>query len=81
MERARVGFRGHLDDDGSFLIVVPPAANFAAPRLLHLASKQHRQIVVGREPGQYLGHPTTMLLEDHETMIAAYPKGHGVGPS
>jgi hypothetical protein len=38
-----------------------------------------RQTVVDREPGQYLGHPTTVLLEDGRTMIAVYPKGHGRG--
>ena len=38
-----------------------------------------RFVVVDREPGQYLGHPTTMLLEDRRTMIAVYPKGHGAG--
>jgi hypothetical protein len=36
-------------------------------------------VVVDREPGQYLGHPTTVLLEDGRTMIAVYPKGHGRG--
>ncbi|MHC4996770.1 MAG: hypothetical protein ACYTGQ_17155, partial [Planctomycetota bacterium] len=38
-----------------------------------------RQVVVDREPGQYLGHPTTQLLEDGKTVIAVYPKGHGRG--
>jgi hypothetical protein len=28
---------------------------------------------------QYLGHPTTVLLEDQKTIIAVYPKGHGSG--
>ena len=37
------------------------------------------QIIVDREKGQYLGHPTTVLLEDGRTMIAVYPKGHGKG--
>ena len=32
-----------------------------------------------REAGQYLGHVTTVLLEDGRTMIAVYPKGHGKG--
>ena len=35
--------------------------------------------MVDREPGQYLGHPTTVLLEDGRTIIAVYPKGHGRG--
>ncbi len=47
--------------------------------LIDLASETHRQVVVDREPGQYLGHPTTVLLEDNKTMIAVYPKGHGRG--
>ena len=38
-----------------------------------------QQVVVDREDGQYLGHPTTVLLEDDRTMIAVYPKGHGKG--
>ena len=35
--------------------------------------------MVDREPGQYLGHVTTVLLDDKKTMIAVYPKGHGRG--
>jgi hypothetical protein len=38
-----------------------------------------RQVVVDREAGQYLGHPTTVLLEDGRTMLIVYPKGHGRG--
>lgn len=38
-----------------------------------------RQVVVDREPGQYLGHPTTALLEDGKTILTVYPKGHGKG--
>ena len=47
--------------------------------LIDLAGESHRQIIVDREPGQYLGHPTTVLLEDNKTIIAVYPKGHGRG--
>ena len=47
--------------------------------LLDLAGQKERQVVVDREPGQYLGHPTTVLLEDGKTMIIVYPKGHGRG--
>jgi hypothetical protein len=43
------------------------------------AGQQHRQVIVDREEGQYLGHPTTALLEDGKTMIVVYPKGHGGG--
>ena len=39
-----------------------------------------RQVVVDREPGQYLGHPTTVLLPDGHTLYAVYPQGHGRGP-
>jgi hypothetical protein len=46
---------------------------------IDLADHTHRQVVVDREPGQYLGHPTTVLLEDGRTMVAVYPKGHGRG--
>ncbi len=38
-----------------------------------------RQVEVNREPGQYLGHVTTVLLEDGKSIYAVYPKGHGRG--
>ena len=44
-----------------------------------LADETHRQVVVDREPGQYLGHPSTLLLPDNRTILIAYPKGHGRG--
>ncbi len=47
--------------------------------LIDLADETHRQIIVDREAGQYLGHPTTVLLEDNKTMLCVYPKGHGRG--
>lgn len=46
---------------------------------IDLASQQHRQVIVDKQDGQYLGHPTTVLLEDGQTLIAVYPKGHGKG--
>jgi len=46
---------------------------------IDLAAEKHRQVLVDREAGQYLGHVTTVLLEDNRTMIAVYPKGHGRG--
>lgn len=46
---------------------------------LDLATETARQTVVDREAGQYLGHPTTVLLEDNRTIITVYPKGHGKG--
>ena len=47
--------------------------------LVDLASDAKRQILVDREDGQYLGHPTTVLLEDGHTVLCVYPKGHGKG--
>lgn len=47
--------------------------------VIDLAGDKHRQVLVDREPGQYLGHPTTVLLEDNRTMLCVYPKGHGRG--
>jgi hypothetical protein len=47
--------------------------------IIDLAHETHRQFIVDKEPGQYLGHPTTVLLEDNKTMIIVYPKGHGRG--
>ncbi len=46
---------------------------------LDLADQTQRQVLIDREPGQYLGHPTTVLLEDGKTMLCVYPKGHGRG--
>ena len=48
--------------------------------LIDLDDESGIQVVVDREKGQYLGHPTTVLLEDNKTMICVYPKGHGRGP-
>ena len=48
--------------------------------LIDLSEETDRQTVVDREPGQYLGHPTTALLEDGQTILTVYPKGHGRGP-
>lgn len=55
-----------------------PPRGYSVP-LIDLADEKQRQTVVDREAGQYLGHPTTVLLEDDKTMIAVYPKGHGRG--
>jgi photosystem II stability/assembly factor-like uncharacterized protein len=47
--------------------------------VLDLALDTARQAVVDREPGQYLGHPNTVLLADGKTILCVYPKGHGRG--
>lgn len=47
--------------------------------MIDLAGETDRQVVVDRKEGQYLGHPTTVLLEDQRTMLCVYPQGHGRG--
>lgn len=49
------------------------------PTVLDFAADAARQVVVDREKGQYLGHVSTVLLEDGRTILAVYPKGHGKG--
>ena len=58
---------------------VKPAPAFSLP-VIDLNDHKERQVVVDREKGQYLGHPTTLLLEDGKTILCVYPKGHGRGP-
>ncbi|HYF37857.1 MAG TPA: sialidase family protein [Prosthecobacter sp.] len=47
--------------------------------IVDISGEKERQVIVDREPGQYLGHPTTLLLEDNKTILTVYPKGHGRG--
>jgi hypothetical protein len=55
-----------------------PNPYFKIP-LIDLDKDTFRQVIVDREEGQYLGHPTTVLLEDGKTILTVYPKGHGKG--
>jgi len=55
-----------------------PEPYFNIP-LIDLDGEKYRQVVVDREEGQYLGHPSTVLLEDNKTILTVYPKGHGRG--
>jgi len=55
-----------------------PPRGYSIPTI-DLSRETQRQVIVDREPGQYLGHPTTVLLEDNRTMLVVYPKGHGRG--
>lgn len=48
-------------------------------KVVDLSGDVHRHVTVDRERGQYLGHPTTVLLEDGSTILSVYPKGHGRG--
>ncbi len=56
-----------------------PQKGYSIP-LVDLSGQTDRQTIVDREAGQYLGHPTTVLLDDQQTIIAVYPQGHGRGP-
>lgn len=58
----------------------PFSTNYYSIPLVDLDQDQERQVIVDEEPGQYLGHPTTHLLEDGKTIYCVYPKGHGRGP-
>ncbi len=49
------------------------------PPLVDLDARPGVHVVVDREKGQYLGHPTTVLLEDGKTILCVYLKGHGRG--
>lgn len=67
------------------LCLLPAAALAQEPNpfgipIVDLSGEMHRQTVVDREPGQYLGHPSTLLLSDGRTILVAYPQGHGKGP-
>lgn len=67
-------------------VVLAPPKNLKTKRppgytlpIVDLSAETRRQVIVDREPGQYLGHPTTVLLEDQKTLLTVYPKGHGRG--
>lgn len=64
----------------SLLAAEPTPSRGYSIRLIDLAQDADRRSIVDREPGQYLGHPTTVLLEDDKTILCVYPKGHGKGP-
>lgn len=59
-------------------VAVEGLERITIPRL-DLASQTQRQFLVDREEKQYLGHPTTVLLDDGRTILCVYPKGHGRG--
>ena len=62
-------------------ILTTDAAISRAPEIttIDISNDTNRQVIVDREKGQYLGHVTTVLLEDGKTIVAVYPKGHGRG--
>lgn len=59
--------------------VAVPSAFADEIQNVDLNDRERFHVVVDREPGQYLGHPTTVLLDDGKTMLCVYPKGHGRG--
>ena len=68
------------------VVIAPPknlktklAPGYTIPTV-DISGERKRQVIVDQEKGQYLGHPTTLLLEDNKTMLIVYPKGHGRGP-
>ena len=60
-------------------VAIAQESGSGSPKLIDLDDQAYRQVVVDHEAGQYLGHPTTCLLEDGKTMLCVYPKGHGRG--
>lgn len=56
--------------------MMPPG--FTIP-IIDLAHETERQVIIDKEKDKYLGHPTTVLLEDGKSMYIVYPQGHGSG--
>ena len=55
------------------------AEDFYRIPVIDLDHRKDLQVIVDKEEGVYLGHTSTVLLEDGETILAVYPKGHGKG--
>ena len=47
--------------------------------VIDLNHRHDLTVVVDKEKDVYLGHPSTVLLEDGKTILIVYPKGHGRG--
>lgn len=62
----------------SMIAAEPVSRGYSIP-LVDISAEKARQVIVDREAKQYLGHPTTLLLEDGKTILCVYPKGHGKG--
>ena len=54
-----------------------PSRGWTLPEL-DLSEDTSRVIIVDRERGQYLGHPSTLIADDG-SILCVYPKGHGRG--
>ena len=60
-------------------ILLSQSDDFYRVPIVDLNNQKNIQVVVDKESGVYLGHPTTALLEDGKTILVVYPKGHGSG--
>jgi|TARA_B110000438_G_scaffold303574_1_gene365732 hypothetical protein len=63
----------------SAVILFGQSNNFFKIPVLNFNNRQDIQVIVDKETDIYLGHPSTVLLEDGKTILVVYPKGHGSG--
>ncbi|MCK5821953.1 MAG: exo-alpha-sialidase [Bacteroidales bacterium] len=63
---------------GNLIPVSLQPLGFTIP-IIDLTNETNRQVVIDKKEDQYLGHPTTVLLEDGKSMYIVYPEGHGRG--
>ena len=77
-DRIAAEIASQIKISGIDLTRISPPRDYKIPTI-DLAGEKHRQIIVDKEDGQYLGHPTTLLLEDKNTILCVYPMGHGRG--
>jgi len=47
--------------------------------IIDISGENERHVIVDKEKELYLGHPSTHLMDDNQTMLIFYPKGHGKG--
>ena len=60
------------------MLIGSDSMSFIIPTI-ELNKRTDLQTIVDQEDGIYLGHPSTVLLEDGNTILIVYPKGHGKG--
>jgi len=68
---------------GTFLVLTLLSANkteaFSTP-VIDLDPYTDLQTIIDKQPQTYLGHPSSILLEDGKSILCIYPRGHGIGP-
>ncbi len=52
---------------------------FSVP-LIDLNDQVNMQKIIDQQENTYLGHPSSVMLDDGKTIICVYPQGHGKGP-